>query len=83
MSNLYEISQNTEPLKTCPVLIKQHDPLDPESFGYVPCGTTLEVMVTRTVMGDDYGELSQYGVYFDCGHTLKEMEEHLLHSEYI
>ena len=82
-SELQEISQTTQELKNCPVLIQEHDPLDPESVGYVLCNAFLQPMLTRTIIGDDYGEMPQYGVYFDCGHTFKEMEESLKWSEYV
>ena len=79
MSDLYEISQNTKALKTCPVII-QNDEDSPE---YNICGAVLQPMVTTTIIGDDYGSWPEIGVYFDCGHTFAQMATSLKYAEYI
>ena len=85
MNEIYEISQNTHPLNFCPVIVfKGTDEVDTEDEAdYEACGTVLQVMMTRTIVGDDYGEWPQIGVYFDCGHTLAQMEQSLKYGDTI
>lgn len=79
--DLHEISQDTQALTNCPVLLYTED--SEEASDVVACNATLQPMMTRTIIGDDYGEFPQYGVYFDCGHTFAQMEESLKWSEYL
>lgn len=83
MNDFHELSQTTTALEFCPVFIvtSRYDDSDP--IGYRQCGTRLQVMYTRTVMGDDYSEQVQHGVYFDCGHSIKDMESALSMEEFL
>lgn len=73
VSDLYEISQTTGTLEKCPVILSDES----------TCGTALQVMVTNTIIGDNYGAWPEVGVYFDCGHTFADMEMSIRMAEYI
>jgi hypothetical protein len=73
MSELYEISRTTGVLTQCPVILADES----------TCGKDLEVVVTNTIIGDDYGSAPRVMVDFFCGHTLLEMETSILMSEFV
>ena len=85
MSDIHDLSQETRSLATCPVIVyRGTEEVDTEiEEDYEECGCTLQVMATRTIVGDDYGSWPEIRVYFDCGHTLFQMEQALRYGEYM
>jgi hypothetical protein len=73
VSDLYEISRTTGVLTQCPVILADES----------TCGKDLDVVVTNTIVGDDYGSAPQVRVDFVCGHSLQEMEISILMSEFV
>lgn len=64
------------PIEKCPAFTAIFG--DPEV-----CGQPLVVKVYREVRGDDFGEFTNYGVGFACGHTVADMQDGLRMAEYV
>jgi hypothetical protein len=77
MSDIHTIKTSSQQIKFCPTFVIGEDEL-PET-----CGAELKVIVTINIVGDDYGSWEEYSVGFECGHTLKEMNNSLKHADEI
>lgn len=67
-------------LDTCPVYVATMRSGDVD-YEYEPCGQSLVVVSTRSVIGDDYGSWAEVSVSFTCGHTLSDMQSSLRHAD--
>lgn len=71
MTEIEDLKTDTGQIRACPVLMADT----------LRCGALLDVVVTTTVRGDDYGSWTEYDVHFACGHSFDQMRSTLRHEE--
>lgn len=79
MVDIRELSATTVEIDTCPVLI----PDDSEEDGFITCGARLQVLFTKTVVGDDYGSWPEFLFGFPCDHTFEDMKKSARIAEFV
>lgn len=75
-TEIRDLKQDTIEIVGCPVLMDRDGEIE-------NCGMELNVLVTKTIRGDDYGSWVEYQVGFPCGHTFKDMERALKYEEFM